>query len=166
MSNYNQNQKGDFQISKKYQDNNMNNQNNQNYPKAQYPPQPQYNVNGLTTEQLLVNTQKQMPNNNKNYTFQTPDIYPSLSDQVAPPILNHDIVMDQQTSQPPAQPVFQAEVQQTPSNESIPIDNAPLIMPTPMQPRRRSSVQVMTMLGFIASIISFIIISLRNNTKK
>ena len=122
--------------------------------------------NALTTEQLLVNTQKQMPNNNKNYTFQTPDIYPSLSDQVAPPILNHDIVMDQQTSQPPAQPVFQAEVQQTPSNESIPIDNAPLIMPTPIQPRRRSSVQVMTMLGFIASIISFIIISLRNNTKK
>ena len=163
MSNYNQNQKGDFQISKKYQDNNMN---NQNYPKDQYPPQPQYNVNGLSTEKLSINTQKQIPNKNKNYTFQTPGIYPSLSDQVSPPILSHDIVMDQQMTQLPAQPVFQAEVQQTPSGESIPIDNAPLIIPPPMQPRRRSSVQVMTMLGFIASVISFIIISLRNNTKK
>ena len=166
MSNYNQNQKGDFQISKKYQDNNMNNQNNQNYPKDQYPSQPQYNANGLPTEQLLVNTQKQIPNKNKNYAFETPGIYPSLSDQVASPILNHDIVMDQQMTQSPAQPIFQAEVQQTPSGESIPIDNAPLIIPPPMQPRRRSSVQVMTMLGFIASVISFIIISLRNNTKK
>ena len=163
MSNYNQNQKGDFQISKNYQDNNMN---NQNYPKDQYPSQPQYNANGLTTEQLLVNTQKQILNKNKNYTIQTPGIYPSLSDQVSPPILNHDIVMDQQMTQSPAQPIFQAEVQQTPSGESIPIDNAPLIIPPPMQPRRRSSVQVMTMLGFIASVISFIIISLRNNTKK
>ena len=104
MTDFNQNQEGDYQNFQNYQDNNQNyqiiNQNNPNHPTdeysinpSEYPPLPENNANDLPTEQL-VNSQGQLSNNNPNYTPQAPDMYHPLSDQVAPPISNSDIVTE------------------------------------------------------------------------
>ena len=153
MSDYNQNQEGDYQNFQNYQNNNQNNQdNNQNYQvinqndtnhqineysinPSEYRPPSEDNIKDLPKEEL-VNSQAPLSNNNQNYTPQAPEMYPSLSDQVAPPILNPDIVTDQQMTQPPAEPINQPDVQRLPLAEQIPFDNGPLVQLSP-QPRRR-----------------------------
>ena len=155
MSDYNQNQEGDYQNFQNYQNNNQNNQdNNQNYQvinqndtnhqineysinPSEYRPPSEDNINDLPNEEL-VNSQAPLSNNNPNYTPQAPEMYPSLSDQVAPPILNPDIVTDQQMTQPPAEPINQPGVQQLPPAEQIPFDNGPVVQ-LPPQPRRRQA---------------------------
>ena len=171
MTDFNQNQEGDYQNFQNYQDNNQNyqiiNQNNPNHPTdeysinpSEYPPPPENNVNDLPTEQL-VNSQGQLSNNNPNYTPQAPDMYHPLSDQVAPPISNSDIVTDQQMTQPPAEPVYQPDLQQIPPVEQIPFDNAPAIE-LPPQPRRRTSCRAFYVIGAICGIIGSIIIIVRH----
>ena len=168
MINLNQNQEVDYQNFQNYQNNNQNyqviNPNNSNHTPDNYyinpsenPPKPENNVNDLPTEQL-VNSQAPLLNNNQNYTPQAPDIYPPLSDQVAPPISNPDMVTDQQMSQPPAEPIYQPNAQQ------IQFDNVPLVIQPP-QPRRRAAVRYLSIFISICCIVGCIIIIVRQFTR-
>ncbi len=176
MSAFNQNQEGDYQNFQNYQNNNQNNQdNNQNYRiinqndtnhpndgysinPSEYRPPSEDNVNDLPTEELV---NSQVP----NYTPQAPNMYPPLSDQVAPPISNPDMVAVQPMTQSPAEPINQPDIQQAPPVQQIPFDNAPLVE-LPPQPRRRPAIRYMSILGCIVGIVASIIIIVRRFTRK
>ena len=182
MSDFNQNQGGDYQNFHNYQNNNQNNQdNNQNYQvininepnhpmdeysinPSEYRPPSEDNINDLPTEEL-VNSQAPIQNNDPNDTPQASDMYPPLSDQVAPPISIPDMVTDQQMTQPPAEPINQPDVQQAPPIQPIPFDNAPIVE-LPPQPRIRPACRGLSIFGGIASIIASIIIIVRHFSRK
>ena len=161
MLDYNQNKEGDYQNFQNYQDN----QNNQNYPIDQYSSKPQQNPpqdngNYYSNPQLL-NSQTPSSNNSINDTSPTPDDYQPISDQVAPLISNPDVAMDQQMAQPSAQPIYEPILPQDNPVQPVAFDNAPLEIQPPIQPRRAPTCRTISIIGFIASIISSIIIIIR-----
>ena len=159
----------DNQNNQNYQDN----QNNQNYPFDQYSSKPQQypsqdNGNYYSNPQLL-NSQTPLTNNNLNNTPQAPDEYQTISDQVAPPISNPEVAMDQQMAQPAGQPDFEPIPLQDPQDSPVQpeaFDNAPINIPPAIQPRRGPSCRSLSIIGFIASLISSIILIIRYVNRK
>ena len=90
MSNYNQNQGGNYQNFQNYQ-------NNQNYQEAQYPSNLPQNNGNMNPNEPLLNNQNQPGNNPQNYQnnpLQTPNMYQKPDISGTQPIAN-----------PPTQPV-------------------------------------------------------------
>ena len=102
MSDFNQNQAGNYQ-------------NNQNYQMGQNPlnmplyPSITHNNEDEYPSEELINSQNLPENNNLNYTPQKPEIQERVSDAVAPPAINPDMTNYQPVIQTSQEPIYQKQ---------------------------------------------------------